>query len=93
MRRMQIYRPVFSEAERKGIRRQGVDAYADGMMRHMQDMEDWQKTMHDVDVEGWGVDQLWVIEHCDGRVANLPDVCPYKGCTVAREHVKLRIVN
>lgn len=52
--------------------------YAAGMMQHLQDVEDWQKQMREVDDEGWGVCQQWVMIHKDGRVANLPDCCPYE---------------
>lgn len=52
--------------------------YSERMMEHLQETEDWVRTMHEVESEGWGVSQTWVMEHKDGRVANLPDRCPYE---------------
>ena len=34
--------------------------------------------MHDEKTEGWGICQMWVMEHNDGRIAKLPDQCPYE---------------
>lgn len=34
--------------------------------------------MHEEKTEGWGICQMWVMEHNDGRIANLPDQCPYE---------------
>lgn len=48
------------------------------MQHHLQDMEDWQRTMHEEKTEGWGICQMWVMEHNDGRIAKLPDQCPYE---------------
>ena len=48
------------------------------MQHHLQDMEDWQRTMHEEETEGWGIGQMWVMEHNDGRIAKLPDQCPYE---------------
>lgn len=52
--------------------------YSERMMEHLQDTEDWLRMIHEVESEGWGVGQMWVMEHKDGRVANLPDRCPYE---------------
>ena len=34
--------------------------------------------MHEEETEGWGIGQMWVMEHNDGRIAKLPDQCPYE---------------
>ena len=70
MEPMRIFRPVFTEHERK---HQGKEAYVRGMLEHIQATEDWLRMMHEVDDEGWGVCQWWALEHRDGRVARLPD--------------------
>lgn len=70
MKRLSIYRPVFTAHERK---HQTAASYVRGMMQHLQDMEDWQRTMHEADDEGWVVCQMWSMEHEDGRVARLQD--------------------
>lgn len=72
MKPFKIHRPVFEEYVH------GADAYSERMVEHLQDVEDWLHTMSEVDKEGWGVCQMWTMEHKDGRVANLPDRCPYE---------------
>ena len=72
MEPFKIHRPVFDEYVH------GAGEYSERMVEHLQDVEDWQRTMHDVESEGWGVCQEWTMEHKDGRVANLPDRCPYE---------------
>ena len=69
---MKIHRPVFGEYVHD------AGEYSARMMEHLQDVEDWVRMMHDVGSEGWGVCQMWTMEHKDGRVANLPDRCPYE---------------
>ena len=69
---MKIHRPVFGEYVHD------AGEYSARMMEHLQDMEDWQRTMHEGESEGWGIGQMWTMEHKDGRVANLPDRCPYE---------------
>ena len=72
MKPLKIHRPVFDRASH------GAGEYSERMMEHLQDVEDWQRMMCEVDREGWGVGQMWVIKPKDGRVANLPDRCPYE---------------
>lgn len=69
---LKIHRPVFDRAAH------GAGEYSERMMEHLQETEDWLRMMHDVESEGWGVGQMWTMEHKDGRVANLPDRCPYE---------------
>jgi len=52
--------------------------YSERMMEHLQDTDDWLRMIHEVQRDGWGVSQMWTMEHKDGRVANLPDRCPYE---------------
>lgn len=72
MEPLKIHRPVFGEYVHD------AGEYSARMMEHLQDVEDWQRTMHEVESEGWGIGQMWTMEHKDGRVANLPDRCPYE---------------
>lgn len=72
MEPLKIHRPVFDRAAH------GAGEYSARMVEHLQETEDWVRTMHEVESEGWGVCQMWVMEHKDGRVANLPDRCPYE---------------
>ena len=72
MEPLKIHRPVFDRAAHD------AGEYAARMMEHLQETEDWLRMMHDVESEGWGVCQMWTMEHKDGRVANLPDRCPYE---------------
>ena len=69
---LKIHRPVFEKSMH------GAAEYSERMMEHLQETEDWLRMVHDVENEGWGVCQMWVMEHKDGRVANLPDRCPYE---------------
>lgn len=69
---MHIHRPIFDEPRPTTGRE-----YAFRMRQHLQDVEEWQRTMRDEEAEGWGIGQMWTMEHRDGRVARLPDVCPY----------------
>lgn len=71
MERLRIYRPAFDEGTTDNI-----DTYSIRMQQHLQDMEDWIQTMHEEQQEGWGISQMWVMEHKDGRVARLPDPYP-----------------
>ena len=72
MKPLKIHRPVFDRAVHD------AGEYAARMMEYLQETEDWVRMMHEVESEGWGVGQMWVMEHKDGRVANLPDRCPYE---------------
>ena len=72
MEPLKIHRPVFDRAAH------GAGEYSARMVEHLQETEDWVRTMHEVESEGWGVCQMWVMDHKDGRVANLPDRCPYE---------------
>lgn len=69
---LKIHRPVFEKSMH------GAAEYSERMMEHLQETEDWLRMVHDVENEGWGVCQMWTMEHKDGRVANLPDRCPYE---------------
>lgn len=73
MNPLHIYRPTFDKPYPKT-----KEDYSRQMQHHLQDMEDWQRTMHEEENEGWGIGQMWVMEHNDGRIANLPDQCPYE---------------
>lgn len=72
MEPLRIHRPVFGKSVHSAA------DYSERMMEHLQDTEDWLRMIHEVQREGWGVSQTWVMEHKDGRVANLPDRCPYE---------------
>lgn len=72
MEPLKIHRPVFGRAAHS------AGEYSARMMEHLQETEDWLRMMHDVESEGWGVCQMWTMEHKDGRVANLPGRCPYE---------------
>ena len=73
MNPLHIYRPTFDKPYPKT-----KEEYSHQMQHHLQDMEDWQRTMHEEETEGWGIGQMWVMEHNDGRIAKLPDQCPYE---------------
>lgn len=72
MKPLKTHRPVFEKSMH------GAAEYSERMIEHLQETEDWLRMVHDVESEGWGVGQMWVMEHKDGRVANLPDRCPYE---------------
>jgi len=48
------------------------------MIEHVRECEEYLRARNEIDDEGWGIGQLWVMEHKDGRIANLPDQCPYE---------------
>ena len=48
------------------------------MRHHLQDMEDWIRMTHMEGGDKPAMCQLWTMEHKDGRIANLPDQCPYE---------------
>lgn len=48
------------------------------MRHHLQDMEDWIRMTHMECGDKPAMCQLWTMEHKDGRIANLPDQCPYE---------------
>lgn len=48
------------------------------MQHHLQDMEDWIRMTHMEGGDKPAICQLWTMEHKDGRIANLPDQCPYE---------------
>ena len=48
------------------------------MQQHLQDMEDWIRMTHTEGGDKPAMCQLWTMEHKDGRIANLPDQCPYE---------------
>lgn len=72
MENFKIHRPVFERKVKGGIE------YSIEMQQHLQELDDFYKMLGEVDEEGWGICQMWVMQHKDGRVANLPDVCPYE---------------
>lgn len=72
MDNFRIQRPVFEQSVK------GKIEYSIEMQQHLQALEDFYKMLGEADEEGWGICQMWVLQHKDGRVANLPDVCPYE---------------
>ena len=70
---MQIYRPALDKPypHTKG-------EYSHRMQQHLQDMEDWIRMTHMEGGDKPAMCQLWTMEHKDGRIANLPDQCPYE---------------
>lgn len=70
---MQIYRPALDKPypHTKG-------EYSHQMQQHLQDMEDWIRMTHMEGGDKPAMCQLWTMEHKDGRIANLPDPCPYE---------------
>lgn len=92
MKSLSVYRPVFTQSERRSMS-ESKDGYVVGMLQHLQDVSDWQQTMHEVESEGWGVCNMWVLIHKDGRIADLPDPCPMdmlKRRSEARQRVFIR---
>ena len=71
MKPLHLPRPVFDAQTRHGI--SSPQAYAENMVQHVMDCEEWIRAYHDIETEGWGVCQMWVMEHEDGRVARLPE--------------------
>lgn len=73
MKPMQIYRPAFDKPYPHT-----KDEYSHQMLQHLQDMEVWIRMTHMEGGDGPAICQLWTMEHKDGRIANLPDQCPYE---------------
>ena len=71
MKPLRIHRPTFE----KNV--SSKEEYSLEMQKHLQSLEDFYKMLGEIEGEGWGIGQMWAMEHKDGRVARLPDVCPY----------------
>lgn len=72
MKPFRIHRPTFE----KNV--SSKEEYSLEMQKHLQSLEDFYKMLGEIEGEGWGIGQMWAMEHKDGRVARLPDVCPYE---------------
>ena len=73
MNQLHIYRPTFDKPYPKT-----KEEYSHQMRHHLQDMEDWIRMTHMEGGDKPAMCQLWTMEHKDGRIANLPDQCPYE---------------
>ena len=73
MNPLHIYRPALEKPYPKT-----KEEYSHQMRIHLQDMEDWIRMTHTEGGDKPAMCQLWTMEHKDGRIANLPDQCPYE---------------
>lgn len=73
MKPLKIYRPALEKPYPKT-----KDEYSHQIRQHLQDMEDWIRMTHMEGGDKPSMCQLWTMEHKDGRIANLPDQCPYE---------------